>query len=61
MKKRGDSSSRRSVGFGQIPFPIYPEFRAGEQNCNIIRNRPYAVMFMYACPNGGMDIVGRSG
>jgi len=38
-------------------FLLYPTFKAGERKGDIDWNLPYAVTFMYALSNGGMNIV----
>jgi len=44
-------------GIVYILFLIYPAFKASERKGDIDRNLPYAVTFMYALSNGGMNIV----
>jgi len=38
-------------------FLTYPSIKAGERKTSINQNLPYAVTFMYALSNGGMNIV----
>ncbi|HID28165.1 MAG TPA: secretion system protein, partial [Methanosarcinales archaeon] len=38
-------------------FLVYPSFLANERKTNIDRNLPYAVTFMYALSNGGMNVI----
>ena len=38
-------------------FLTYPSIKAGERKTSIDQNLPYAVTFMYALSNGGMNIV----
>ncbi len=44
-------------GIVYVLFLLYPAFKASERKGNINRNLPYAVTFMYALSNGGMNIV----
>ena len=44
-------------GIVYLLFLLYPAFKAGERKGDIDRNLPYAVTFMYALSNGGMNIV----
>ncbi len=44
-------------GIVYVIFLLYPAFKAGERKGDIDRNLPYAVTFMYALSNGGMNIV----
>ena len=38
-------------------FLVYPSFKAGERKTAINQNLPYAVTFMYALSNGGMNLI----
>jgi len=44
-------------GIVYILFLLYPSFKASGRKGDIDRNLPYAVTFMYALSNGGMNIV----
>ncbi|HIE32300.1 MAG TPA: secretion system protein [Methanosarcinales archaeon] len=44
-------------GIVYVLFLIYPSFKAGERKTAIDQNLPYAVTFMYALSNGGMNII----
>ena len=44
-------------GIVYVLFLLYPSFKAGERKTSINRNLPYAVTFMYALSNGGMNII----
>ncbi len=44
-------------GIVYLLFLLYPAFKASERKGDIDRNLPYAVTFMYALSNGGMNIV----
>ena len=44
-------------GIVYVLFLLYPAFKASERKGDIDRNLPYAVTFMYALSNGGMNIV----
>ena len=44
-------------GIVYVLFLLYPSFKAGERKTSINQNLPYAVTFMYALSNGGMNII----
>ncbi len=44
-------------GIVYVLFLLYPSFKASGRKGDIDRNLPYAVTFMYALSNGGMNIV----
>ncbi len=44
-------------GIVYVLFLLYPSFKAGERKTAINQNLPYAVTFMYALSNGGMNII----
>jgi len=44
-------------GIVYVLFLLYPSFKASGRKGDINRNLPYAVTFMYALSNGGMNIV----
>jgi flagellar protein FlaJ len=44
-------------GIVYVLFLLYPAFKASGRKGDIDRNLPYAVTFMYALSNGGMNIV----
>ncbi|MEA1943769.1 MAG: type II secretion system F family protein, partial [Euryarchaeota archaeon] len=44
-------------GIVYVLFLLYPSFKAGERKTAINQNLPYAVTFMYALSNGGMNLI----
>ncbi len=44
-------------GIVYVLFLLYPSFKASERKTAIDQNLPYAVTFMYALSNGGMNII----